>query len=140
MTVTVQDVMRHVRNHFVSTRFSGDWQLRSGRLLPEGICLPGEWIAILQGPGAGVWQLDEFGAISLAVTADWTGCICLLQPPAGFLRVCEEISAWQKDHPDPAMTQERFGEYSRTQQNARWTEVFAPTLRPYTKMFPEVDL
>ena len=139
MTVTIPDVMRHVRNHFVSARIDESWWVADGVLLPEGLFGPGEWIAIADGPLCGVHQLDEYGGIPGAKDVAWEGRICLLTPPAGFLRLCCEIDAWAKAHPDPAMTSERFGEYSRTQAHTDWTQAFAPSLAPYQRMYTEVD-
>ena len=140
MNVTVPDVMRHVRNYFVSGRLDGRWELHAGALAPEGLLGPGDWIAILDGPLAGVYQLDEFGMLPAVPDVVWEGRICLLTPPAGFLRLCCEIAAWAREHPDPAMTGERFGEYSRTLAHTDWTQVFAASLAPFTRMYTEVNL
>ena len=140
MNVTIPDVMRHVRNHFVAERYDGRWQIVRGELLPAKIFLPGEWIAVLDGPVRGVWQLDENGAIPGAEDAAWAGRICLLEPSAGFLHLCGEIAAWAAKHPDPGVTSERFGEYSRSQSPGGWTAVFANRLAPYTRMYSEVGL
>lgn len=140
MTVTIPDVMRHVRNYFVSARIDESWRVVNGAILPEGIFGPGEWIAIAGGPLSGVHQLDEYGDIPCAGNAAWDGRICLLTPPAGFLRLCSEIAAWAKAHPDPTMTSERFGEYSRSQEHTDWTQAFAPSLAPYRRMYAEVDV
>lgn len=140
MNVTVPDVMRHVRNHFVSGRIDESWLVKDGVLSPRGLLGPGDWIAILDGPLCGVYQLDELGMLPGAPTAAWEGRICLLTPPAGFLRLCCEISAWVKEHPDPTLTSERFGEYSRTLAHRDWTQQFAASLTPYTRMYTEVIL
>ena len=144
MTVTIPDVMRHVRNYFVSSRIDGIWEAHEGRLLPEGLIGPGDWIAILDGPLAGVHQLDEYGCIpgtsGLARSAAWEGRICLLTPPPGFIRLCCEIAAWAKRHDDPTMTSESFGEYARRQEPGDWTQAFRTSLAPYTRMYTEVNL
>ena len=144
MTVTIPDVMRRVRNYFVSSRIDGAWQVKGGKLLPEGLLGPGDWIAILDGPLSGVHQLDEYGSIpctsGLAADAAWEGRICLLTPPAGFLRLCCEIAAWAKQHGDPSQTAESFGEYSRRREAGDWAQVFASSLAPYTRMYTEVSL
>lgn len=140
MTVTMPDVMRHVRNYFVSAHIDESWQVVDGALLPEGLLNPGDWVAILDGPLAGVHQLDEYGGVPGAKDACWEGRICLLTPPAGFARLCCEIAAWAKAHPDPSAVSERFGEYSRTLAHTDWTQAFAPALAPYTRMYPEVNL
>lgn len=139
MTVTIQDVMRHVRNHFVTGSVEGEWQTRDGLLSPAAF-RPGEWIAITGADApCGVYQLDEYGAIPGAVDAAWSGRICLLSPPEDFLRLCREIADWAKAHTDPTLTGERFGEYSRSMEPGGWTTVFAAALAPYTRMYPEVN-
>jgi len=140
MTVTIPDVMRHVRNHFVSARFDRSWQTIDGKLTPDCVFAPGEWIAVLDGPHAGVWQLNEHGAIPGAQDAEWTGQIFLLAPPAGFVRLCGEIAEWVRAHPDPSLSSERFGEYSRTAAHTHWTRAFSPELAPYMRMYTEVNL
>lgn len=140
MTVTIPDVMRHVRNYFVYASMDERWQTLDGTLLPEGLLSPGDWIAITDGPLCGVHQLDEYGGIPGAGNVSWEGRICLLTPPAGFLRLCCEIAAWVKAHPDPSAATERFGEYSRTLAHTDWTQAFAPALARYTRMYPEVNL
>lgn len=139
MTVTVPHVMRCVRNCFAVSRISRDWELRRGALLPRAHFLPGEWIAIADGPVRGIWQLDENGALPGVPDASWTGDILLLEPPAEFLHLCDEIAAWAAAHPDPTVTAEHFGEYSRSQTASRWEQVFAPSLAPYRRMYPEVN-
>ena len=140
MTVTIPDVMRHVRNHFVSARITQSWQTIDGQLKPGELLNPGEWIAILDGPLSGVYQLDEFGALPGAPDASWRGCICLLNPPSSFLRLCGEIAAWAREHADPSLRSERFGEYSRTLEHRDWTQAFAAALAPFYRMYTEVNL
>ena len=139
MTVTIPDVMRHVRNHFPTGRIQERWQLSNGHLSPARF-LPGEWIAI-SGPDGprGVYQLDEHGCIPGVPDAQWEGAILLLAPPEDFLRLCGEIARWVQRHPDPAATSERFGEYSRSSSGDAWTKVFANALAPYRHMYAEVN-
>ena len=139
MTVTIPDVMRRVRNHFIIERIAQDWQVQQGGITPAHF-RPGEWIAIADGPLAGVHQLDEHGALPGAADAAWRGCIFRLEPPEGFLRLCAEIARWAQAHPDPAAASERFGEYSRSQRTADWAQAFASQLAPYVRMYPEVTL
>ena len=139
MTVTIPDVMRHVRNYFVAGRTDATWQVRAGLLTPQFFS-PGDWVAILDGPAAGVCQLTEEGALPGVDDATWTGRICLLTPPAGFLRLCSDIAEWARDHADPTLVSESFGAYSRRVDNRHWTQVFAPDLAPYTRMYTEVNL
>ena len=68
------------------------------------------------------------------------GCICLLSPPPSFLRLCGEIAAWAREHADPSLRSERFGEYSRTLEHRDWTQAFAAALAPFYRMYTEVNL
>ncbi len=129
MNVTVPDVMRYVRNYFVSSHFHGSWRLNDGKLQEE-MFRPGEWIAVLDGPVHGVWQLNEQGAIPGLPNAEWTGRTCLLTPPPDFLRLCRDIADWADKHPAPGTTGDALG----------WTKAFASALAPYQRMFAEVDV
>lgn len=137
MIITVPDVMRHVRNYFPAEQVCTRWTLADGMLQPASHFYPGEWIAISEGPARGVWQLDENGAIPGAGSAEWTGCICRLSPPAGFLRLCAEITDWTEKHPYPTTVSEHLGDVSRSPNCADWTKVFASALAPYRRMYPE---
>lgn len=140
MTITPADVMRHVRNHFVSAAVCGEWTLAGGILSPAGCFKPGEWIAIPDaGAVSGIHQLDEYGALPGLPDAGWSGPILLLAPPADFLRLCREIADWAERHPDVTAVSERFGAYSRTQTSPAWEKVFAEALTPYRRMYPEVN-
>lgn len=140
MTVTIPDVMRHVRNHFPTGSIHESWEISGGRLSP-GFFLPSEWIAVT-GPGApaGVYQLDENGCLPGVPDTQWEGEILLLSPPEDFLRLCDEIAAWVQQHPDPAAASERFGEYQRSSSGDSWTQVFSAALTPYRHMYEEVSL
>lgn len=141
MNVTVSDVMRHVRNYFVTGVLESSWRISGGSLAPQSGLCPGQWIAIT-GPDApcGVYQLDELRRLPLPDDVCWQGIIHLLNPPEGFLRLCGEIADWVQAHPDPTCTGEHLGSYSRSQLAAPWQQVFAAQLRPYTRMYPEVNV
>ena len=141
MSVSVADVMRYTRNHFVSSYIDGSWQLHEGRLLPDAALHPGAWIALTgDAPLPGVYQLDEYASLSHLPDGEWTGRVYLLAPPEDFLRLCHDIAAWVDAHPDPTVRTERMGQYSRSQDAAPWQQVFGDALLPYIRMFPEVTL
>ena len=141
MTVTVQDVMRRVRNYFVSGAVTREWLTRGGTLYPRDIIAPGTWIAVPTGsPAPGVYQLDENGVIPGFPDRQWTGTIHTLAPTGEFLQLCSEIAAWAARNPDPTLTAEKFGEYSCSRASAAWERVFAAALTPYMRMFPEVEV
>jgi len=142
MAVTVADVMRHVRNYFVAGAVTGSWRAENGTLLPQGVFSPGEWVAVCSPFGApGVWQIDEDGGLpGVPDCPEWEGEICLLNPPEDFLRLCEEIAGWAESHADPALTGEKFSQYSRKMRDSRWQTAFDAALAPYRRMYPEVKV
>lgn len=139
MTVTVQDVMRHVRHYYAVRVVRREWLTEGGALYPKDAVTPGGWIAIADGPFPGVYQLDEAGCIPGLPDRRWTGNIHLLEPPEDFLRLCRTIAEWAEKH-DPAVASERLGAYSASYDSGIWQEVFAAALTPYKRMYPEVRL
>lgn len=140
MTVKVSDVMRHVRNHFIRRAFEGDWAQVGGVLTPSDGLKPGAWIAVSPTAGApgGVFQLDEKGGIADLADCAWHGVVCLLDPPADFLRLCGDIACWAAANPDHAVTGEKLGDYSVNRKAMTWEAAFASALTPYRRMFAEV--
>jgi hypothetical protein len=74
---------------------------------------------------------------------EFDGRVWLLKPPADFLDLCAEISAYDDKNPAGAYAQESFGGYSYSRRNAggstAWQDVFAGRLASYRgKMFSEV--
>ena len=124
MTVTVQDVMRQMRNYFIASTLTGTFTVADGIIDLDPPLAPGAWVAI-EGSGSldGVHQLDENGKLPDA---------------ADFLRVCRDIRDWADKHPDETLLTEKFGSYSRSQSSSAWEKVFERRLRPYLRMFPEV--
>ena len=140
------DVMREVRNCFVTGQCTGTWSLEAGRLTPGDLLMPGDWIA-LRGSALndGIYELDREGCL-MGETRDevFTGEVWFLQPPAEFLALCEEIAAWADEHPPEDLEEERFGDYSwRRMRDAcglpvDWRVVFRGRLLPYRRMYGEV--
>lgn len=62
MTVTVQDVMRQMRNYFIASSLTGTFTVADGIIDLDPPLAPGAWVAI-EGSGSldGVHQLDENG-------------------------------------------------------------------------------
>ncbi|MBR6954610.1 MAG: hypothetical protein IKH77_06205 [Clostridia bacterium] len=140
------EVMREVRNCFVTGKCEGVWRLEDGRLSPGELLMPGEWIA-LSGSclNDGIWQLDGEGRL-VGETRDerFTGEVWFLHPPAEFLALCEEIAAWVAAHPPEDTAEEAFGDYRwKALTDAcglpvDWREVFRGRLLPWRRMFGEV--
>lgn len=150
MTVTMTELMRCVRNCFVSGAVDGSWRIEAGAITGQPSLRPG-WIAI---EGRGAFLLDEGGAADGLPDGDWEGVIWLLDPPADFLRLLEEINGWLAAQGRDAMTagavthrRESFGAYSTetsystgSASSGSWEAAFAGRMLPYRRMFPEVRL
>ena len=93
MTVTVQDVMRQMRNYFIASTLTGTFTVADGIIDLDPPLAPGAWVAI-EGSGSldGVHQLDENGKLPDAADGSWRGLLHLLSPTADFLRLCAAVS------------------------------------------------
>ena len=93
MTVTVQDVMRQMRNYFIASTLTGTFTVADGIIDLDPPLAPGAWVAI-EGSGSldGVHQLDENGKLPDAADGSWRGLLHLLSPTADFLRLCTAVS------------------------------------------------
>ena len=137
--------MAHTRSYFETWRAWGGFTVTGGQLTPEAP-EPGEWVAIAgAGTASGVWQADESGLLPEVPDMSFTGTVWHLAPPADFLRLCDEIAAWQEKHPRTACLTETVGGYTRTMAQGRhgpadWTELFAPELARWRRMLTEVKL
>ena len=147
MTIGVPEVMRETRNFFPSADLEGEWTLSGGALSPRDGLQEGDWIAVTGSLSHnGVYQLGPGCTIEGAGDESWTGRVWRLSPPAGFLRLAEEIAAWARQHGDPALARETFGAYSRAMSTTgggralSWQEAFAPALAPYRRMYTEVKV
>lgn len=79
MTVTVQDVMRQMRNYFIASSLTGTFTVADGIIDLDPPLAPGAWVAI-EGSGSldGVHQLDENGKLPDAADGSWRGLLHLL--------------------------------------------------------------
>lgn len=147
MTVTIADVMRETRNYFPRLRLTGDWALTQGALSPNPGLRARDFLAIERGPlCAGVRQADANGLIPDAADESWQGGVWLLCPTGDFIRLCAAIAAFAQTASPSGLSAERFGSYSASYQNGAtgvpltWQEVFERDLRPFRRMFTEVNL
>ena len=143
---TIATVMRTVRNYFPAACMDGEWTVSGGMLTPLPDSTPDGLIAVT---GAvhinGVYRLTG-GQFPAPADETWHGRIWLLTPPADFLSLCEEISAYTAAHPATPVISEKFAEHSHTVATTgrgapvSWQAVFADRLAPFRKMFTEVAL
>lgn len=140
MAVTVAAVMRQVRNYFEGEPLEGDFTITGNGLSPAP---DASWVAIRGSKHHdGVYQLQG-GVIQGADSATdetFSGLVYPLYPPADFLRLCEEIAAYDASNPVGALQSESFGAYSYTRVNGKgdWREAYSAYLAPYRRMFPGV--
>lgn len=147
MTISVPDLMRETRNYFPAASLDASWTLHSTALTPTNALHPGDWIAIT---GAlhnnGVFQLGQNCTIPGATDETWQGRVWLLAPPADFLTLAQEISAWAAQQGNGLAVKETFGAYSRelatdgVGQPLTWQARFSRQLLPYRRMYTEVKL
>ena len=139
MAVTVENVMRCVRNFFEKGYMVDTFSITGGQItprVPDGI-----WYAVegsmlhdgVYGPNDALEGADE----------TFAGRVWLLAPPRAFLMLCEEIAEYDKKNPVGAMQSESFGNYSYSRaggQNGVKTgkEAYALQLTPYRRMFTGV--
>ena len=145
MTIKVSDVMRHVRNHLISSACRGTFRQQNGVLtLADGLPQPGYfapemWVAIVSKDGPqGVFQLTEQAGLADTADTTFTGTVYVLNPPADFIRLCGDIACWAQANPDPAVSSEKLGEYSINRRAVTWESAFALALNPYRRMYSEV--
>lgn len=143
MAVSVAAVMRQINNFFEVGSISGRFAISGNAIAPAP---ESPWCYV-----SGSWMhdgayrvtdgyLDE--VLSDLPDEEFDGVVWLLKPPAAFLALCEEISAYDDKTPVGAYQQESFGGYSYMRRNTggstAWQDVYAGRLAPYRKMYTEV--
>lgn len=146
MTQIVADVMRHLNNYFESGYLKQTFRITGGVISP-GECFRPGYVAV---SGSfyhnGVWILKEDGTLEGDQGKDESFCgkIWFLNPPQGFLALCEEIGKFAEKTPAGAFESESFEGYSYTRTKGKnglvigWEDAFQKKLMPYRKMFTEV--
>ncbi len=122
--VKVGDVMRECRNYFQGPCLTPD------EALPEGAA----WAAV---EGLGVYEISALPEDLPEGARIWP-----LYPPDDFLELCERIADWDAACPAGIFLKERLGDYEyavRDPGPCRWPAAFERALRPWRRMFTEVD-
>lgn len=146
MAVSVAAVMRQINNYFEVGRMDGVFAISGNTLSPAP---PTSWCCIKDSlTHDGVWEIADGNLQRVPDTStdeQFTGRVWLLRPPADFLSLCEEISAYDDKNPVGAYTSESFGGYSYTRKGSTgangstsWLAVFEERLYPYRHMYTEV--
>lgn len=143
MSVSVADIMRQINNYFEVGCISGVITISGNAIVPQPdspyVCVKGSFVhdGVYKVIGPGLLDIQGQNA-----DEEFDGRVWELSPPPDFLRLCEEIAAYDEKNPAGALQQERFGDYSYsrhyTESSYRWEDVFASRLRPYRRMYTEV--
>lgn len=142
MSVTIAAVMRHIRNYFEQGSYTGPIAIRGGVVTPAVstpyVCIYGsDHLDGIHAVGGGriLDAMDD---------EDFTGRVWFLEPPADFLSLVEQITAYEAQNAPSPLLSESLGEYSYTRAQGKtgggltWEEAFATRLAPYRRMFTEV--
>lgn len=140
MAVSMGSVMRHCRNYFEAGSYDGEITIEGGQLITPALA-HGRYIAIR----GSVWN-DGVHQVGDALTDEtFTGRVWVLSPPAAFVALAEEISAYDDKNPVGALQSESFGSYSYSRGNAGdvtgaagWQGAFAGRLNDYQRLTSEV--
>lgn len=142
MAVNMGSVMRHCRNYFETGSYDGEIVIKGGQLITPALA-HGRYIAI-----SGSAYNDGVHQIGDELTDEqFQGRVWVLSPPASFVELAGEISAYDDKNPVGAYQSESFGgNYSYTRANdgsasagvAGWRGAFASRLRDYQKLISEV--
>ena len=147
MAVSVAAVMRQISNFFEVGHNDGVTVISGNAIVPA----PGAPFCCIKGSmfHDGVWQLDQWLGLS-GIDANlpdetFFGRIYFLKPPQAFLDLCGRIAEFAQNTPANGLQSESFGEYSMSRASGKsggvltWEEAFADELRPWRKMFAEVE-
>lgn len=140
MAVSMGSVMRHCRNYFEAGSYDGEITIEGGHLITPALA-HGRYIAIRGSAyNDGVHQVGD----ELTDEA-FTGRVWVLSPPAAFVALVEEISAYDDKNPVGALQSESFGSYSYSRGiagnvtgAAGWQGAFAGRLNDYQRLMSEV--
>ena len=139
MAVSMGSVMRHCRNYFEAGSYDGEIVIEGGQLITPALA-HGRYIAI-----RGSAYNDGVHQVGDALTDEtFTGRVWVLSPPAAFVALAEEISAYDDKNPVGALQSESFGSYSYSRDSAGsvpaagWQGAFAGRLNDYQRLTSEV--
>lgn len=134
----LETIMKHLRNYFLTNvRKDGSFKIEDGNLSLLFV-KEGQFIMI-EGSSFndGVYQYP----VSNLTDETFNGSIVILNPPKDFLKLVEEIEAYQKKTSgSEGYTSESFGGYSYTKATnsagnvAGWSDVFKDRLNVWRKI------
>ena len=145
MAVALAAVMRQIRNYFNrgDRPYSGEVTITGNVLLPAQAA---PYVAI----HGSAWHDGVYAVIGGALQdvpdglpdETFTGLVWHLYPPADFLDLCKQISAYDDKHPTGAYASETFGDYSYSRSGGAqpWQQAYAAQLNAYRRMFTEVEV
>ena len=118
--MSIYEVMRYCRNFFPASygAFQGEWVITDGTL-DLSDCINDNQYFFIEGSSSndGVYKAPAIGELE---DETFTGVITPLNPPKAFIRLCEEMQAWEAQYGGVNSTNmspyqsESFGGYSYT--------------------------
>ena len=146
----VGEIMRECNNYFEDAGgpHSGQWQVEGQVLVSvDGVVLHAGWVAIHgSAHHDGVWRVDDGVLEGCQDLPDegFYGDVWELYPPYALLKLAQDVAAFDRARPLQPVQSESFGEYSHTFVSGShglltWQEAFAGRLRPFRRMFTEVQ-
>lgn len=143
MAVSVAAVMRQINNFFEVGYVDGRFAISGNALAPAP---ESAWCCISGSRSHdGVWQVcggKLQGMTGGLPDEEFDGRVWMMKPPADFLALCTEISAYDDKNPVGAYMQESFGGYSYMRQQSSgskaWQDMYSGRLMHYRRMFTEV--
>ena len=154
--------MRETNNYFKQTSESGEYGISGGAIALKNGYLPGQWIAItgsklndgvycVEGASDGVYAISGGSGDNTPPQDEdaFTGTVYGLGVPPGFIRLCEDIKAFDEGAGRPtAYTSESVANlhsWSRgtnpvTGTPIGWAEAFSARLAPFRRMFAQIDI
>ena|GEM_PF-2956940 len=150
----ILQIMRFTHNFFIASQESGAFSLDNGRIILKNNYIIGQKI-ILSGSvlSDGIYEIaakdgDIYTIDDGGKTEEWSGIIYGLRMPRDFIRLCEDISAFNagqgKVTPYTSEMVVGLHQWSRsTKANGApvgWEEVFSERLKPFKKMFADISI
>lgn len=143
----ISEICAEIKNYFTypCDRFIRDWEIKDGALTPT-LDIPTDYIRIVGSRlNDGVHKRTN-GSFELT-DEKFHGAIWVMSPPADFLSLCAEISAWQEKNGganSQAMgpySSESFGGYSYSRSGGSngasvmsWVDAYGARLRRYRRI------
>ena len=152
MAVTVSAVMRECNHYFVGSFLDAEFKIQGGAiettvgLRLDAIALAGQYVAISDSVlNDGAYLVKENYTLDGLRDETFDGRLHMLHPSRDFLDLCESIAEFDTKTPVSVVASENIGNYGYAKATGQsgavlgWEEAFAAKLRPYRRMFSDLE-